>query len=190
MGYTPELKDFIKRVEKTRPERVKRKKEGKEFTAMALEEREKVLKAHHPDHKEGSRREIRIGVNKGYAISPEIVDILEAKSRVNPELIDLSNPKYETDVLVIGGGGAGTSTALLAREHGAKVIIATKLRNGDANTIMAEGGIQGATKLEKDSPYLHYLDVIGGGHFKNIPELAEALVMDAPETLQWLENMG
>jgi succinate dehydrogenase/fumarate reductase flavoprotein subunit len=190
MGYTPELKEMIKKVEATRADRVRKKKEGLEFPEMSLEERADVLKAHHPDFKDGSRREIRVGVNKGYSISPEIVDLLEARSRVNPDLIDLSNPTYETDVLIIGGGGAGTAAALLAREQGAKVLITTKLRLGDANTMMAEGGIQAATKGEKDSPYYHYLDVLGGGHFANVPELVQALVTDAPETIQWLEDLG
>jgi len=189
MPYPPELKQLIKKVEATRPERVRKKKEGYEFPAMTLEEREEVLKKFHPDFKEGSRRPIRVGVNKGYAISPEIVDLLEARSRVDPDRVDL-NPRYSTEVLVVGGGGAGAAAAIMAREHGAKVIIVTKLRLGDANTMMAEGGIQAASKLHKDSPYYHYLDVLGGGHFKNVPELAEALVTDAPETLAWLESLG
>jgi succinate dehydrogenase/fumarate reductase flavoprotein subunit len=190
MPYTPELQELIKRIEATRPERVQRKKEGYEFPEMTLEERTALLKAHHPDHKAGSKRAIRIGVNKGYEISPEIVDLLEARSRVNPDLVDLVNPAYETDVLVIGGGGAGAAAALMARKQGARVIITTKLRMGDANTMMAEGGIQAASKGEKDSPYYHYLDVVGGGHFKNVPDLVEALVTDAPETMAWLEELG
>ncbi|MFC1771629.1 FAD-binding protein [Candidatus Margulisiibacteriota bacterium] len=190
MGYTPEIKKLIKIVEKTRAERVKRKKAGQEFEAMSLDQRGDLLKAHHPDYKEGSRQEIRLGVNKGYAISPEIVELLEARSRVNPDLVDLHNVRYETDVLVIGAGGAGTAAALLAQKRGAKVLIVTKLRHGDANTMMAEGGIQTASKTWKDSPYLHYLDIIGGGHFTNIPDLVEALVVRAPETLAWLEDLG
>jgi succinate dehydrogenase / fumarate reductase flavoprotein subunit/L-aspartate oxidase len=158
-------------VEATRPARVEKKKKGDEFPLLSLKEREERLRKYHPDFKEGSRREIRVGPSKGYSISPEIVDLLEAKSRVNPDTIDLTKIAYETDVLVIGGGGAGTSAALMAQENGAKVIIATKLRHGDANTMMAEGGIQAAIKGEKDSPYYHYLDVVGGGHFKNVPEL-------------------
>ncbi|MFA4917183.1 MAG: FAD-binding protein, partial [Syntrophales bacterium] len=67
---------------------------------------------------------------------------------------------------------------------------ATKLRHGDANTMMAEGGIQAATKVGKDSPYYHYLDVMGGGHFKNIPDLVESLVTDAPDAILWLEKHG
>ena len=82
-------------------------------------------------------------------------------------------------MLIIGGGGAGCSAAIMADNAGAKVMIATKLRLGDANTMMAQGGIQAADK-DNDSPAIHYLDVMGGGHFENTPDLAEALVTDAP----------
>ncbi len=190
MPYTRELKELIRRVEATRPVRVERKRRGEEFPFLSLKEREQRLRRYHPDFKEGSRREIRVGASKGYAISPEIVDLLEAKSRVNPDLIDLNRITHETDVLVIGGGGAGTAAALMAQESGVKVLIATKLRHGDANTMMAEGGIQAASKGTKDSPYYHYLDVLGGGHFKNDPELVYTLVTEAPKVLAWLEDLG
>ena len=82
----------------------------------------------------------------------------------------------------------------IGRPHGpgdgAKVLIATKLRHGDANTMMAEGGIQAAVKGTKDSPYYHYLDVLGGGHFKNVPELVYTLVTEAPKVIAWLEGLG
>ena len=189
MPYTPELKKLIKIVEKTRPERVERKRKGEEFPAMSLKEREEMLK-YHPDFKDEGRSEIKVGPNKGYKISNEFVELLHSKSRVEPDLIDLSRPDYETDVLVLGGGGAGTAAALMARQKGAKVLIATKLRHGDANTMMAEGGIQAAIKTEKDSPYYHYLDAIGGGHFKNDPDLVETLVTEAPKVMAWLEKLG
>jgi len=190
MPYTIELKELIKRVEATRTARVEKKKRGEEFPSLSLKEREERLKKYHPDFKEGSRKEIRVGPNKGYAISPEIVDLLEAKSRINPDVIDLTKIAYETDVLIIGGGGAGTTAALTVQENKAKVLIATKLRHGDANTMMAEGGIQAASKGTKDSPYYHYLDVLGGGHFKNVPELVYTLVTEAPKVHEWLESLG
>jgi len=189
MPYPEELKTLIKIVEKTRPERVARKREGKEFPTLSLAERAEMLK-YHPDYSEEGRREIKIGPNKGYRIAHELVDLLEARSRVDPDSVDLSQAHVETDVLIIGGGGAGTAAALLAQEQGAKVIIATKLRHGDANTMMAEGGIQAASKGSKDSPYYHYLDAMGGGHFKNVPELVYTLVTEAPDVLQWLESLG
>jgi NADPH-dependent 2,4-dienoyl-CoA reductase/sulfur reductase-like enzyme len=126
MPYTPELKNFIKTVEKTRPERVERKKRGEEFSAIPVDQRADILQKFHPDFREGNRREIKVGPNKGYAISNEVVDLLEAKSRINPDKIDLKQVWTETDVLVIGGGGAGASAAILARENGAKVLMEQK----------------------------------------------------------------
>ncbi len=190
MPYTRELQKLISVVEKTRPGRIARKRKGEEFPPMSLEERDAILKKFHPDHKEEGRRELKIGASKDYSIAHEFADLLEARSRVEPDLVNLSRVDMETDVLIIGGGGAGTAAALLAEEHGAKVILATKLRHGDANTIMAEGGIQSATKLEKDSICLHYLDTIGGGHFKNEPGLVANLVTEGPGVLIWLENLG
>ncbi len=190
MPYPEGLKELIKVVEKTRPERVEKKKASEEFPALSLDERDVVLKKFHPDVNEEGRREIRVGPTKGYRICHEMVDLLEAYSRVEPSKVDLTKPDLETDVLVLGGGGSGTAAALLAQEQGARVIIATKLRHGDANTMMAEGGIQASTKGWKDSPYYHYLDIIGGGHFTNVPELAETLAKEAPSVMQWLLDLG
>jgi succinate dehydrogenase/fumarate reductase flavoprotein subunit len=190
MGYTPEMLELIKKVEASRPERIARAKEGKHFAPLSLADREDVLSRFHPDYKKEGRKTVRVGASRGEIYPDEFVDVLESKARLlvgSEELEKLT--AFETDVLVIGGGGAGTSAALLAQENGAKVILATKLRHGDANTVMAEGGIQGASQ-EVDSPYYHYLDVIGGGHFTNTPELVGALTHDAPLVIEWLEHLG
>ena len=49
MAYTPDLMALIKKVEKTRPERVARKKAGQEFPALTLDERKERLEKYHPD---------------------------------------------------------------------------------------------------------------------------------------------
>lgn len=190
MGYTADLIESIKQVEKTRPERTARKKADQEFPALSLDQRGERLSKYHPDYRSWGLRELKVGPSKGYSLALEIADQFESRSRVDPDRIDLNEVHYETDVLVIGGGGAGTAAALIAQEKGARVIIATKLRHGDANTMMAEGGIQAATKSWKDSPYYHYLDVMGGGHFENDPELVQTMVLEAPKVIQWLEKLG
>ena len=188
-GYPEGLKEKIKAVEATRLKRLEKARSGDHFPSLTLDQRKVWLDKYHPDFKKDGKREIKVGPNKGELLPDEVVDILESKSRVNPAEIDLASTDIETDVLVIGGGGSGTAAALRAQEAGCKVVIATKLRHGDSNTVMAEGGIQGATQ-EGDSPYYHYLDVIGGGHFSNHPELVAALTNDAPLIIKWLENLG
>ena len=182
-GYPADMQESIKKVEATRSRRL-----NETFPAMSMEEREAILKAFHPDYKDETFKEVRVGVSKGQRMPDELARVIEAHPHIGSDF-DLSNPVIETDVLIIGGGGAGASAALLAQESGAKVVLTTKLRFGDANTMMAQGGIQAADRAE-DSPAIHYLDVIGGGHFTNIPDLVEALVMDAPFVIKWLEDLG
>jgi succinate dehydrogenase/fumarate reductase flavoprotein subunit len=189
MAYTPELRELIKKVEATRPARLERARRGENYPALTMDEREEVLSKFHPDYQKDAKRIVRVGPNKGDSLQDQVVSLLESKSIIRPDKVDLSNVNHETDVLVIGGGGAGTSAALMAEVAGCKVIIANKLRHGDSNTIMAEGGIQGATQ-EGDSPYYHYLDTIGGGHFTNQPDLVAALAKDAPLSIAWLESLG
>jgi succinate dehydrogenase/fumarate reductase flavoprotein subunit len=184
MQYPAEILASLKKVEATRSARI-----GQTFPRMTPDERQDVLHQHHPDYIQSAFHELRVGPNKGGRTLHELAAVLEARPRLTPGAVDLTNPSAECDVLVVGGGGAGASAALLAQEAGARVILITKLRFGDANTMMAQGGIQAADK-PNDSPARHYLDVMGGGGFTNDPDLVEALVMDAPGAIAWLEQLG
>ena len=187
--YTKEMLESIKKVEATRAERLANVKAGIHPRRMTAEEKEQVKMENHPDYIESQFAELQIGPNKGEKVPLELAELLQANSRINPRDIDLSRTDYETDVLIIGGGGAGSAAAIMAHENGANVMIVTKLRHGDANTMMAEGGIQAADK-PNDSPAQHYLDVMGGGHFTNVPELVYKLVNDAPVCIKWLNDLG
>ena len=182
--FTESMLESIKKVEATRAERM-----GMEPRRMTAEEKSELLKAYHPDYRAEGFKQIKIGPNKGQKAPAELTDLLHSNSRLLDENIDLTKIDYDVDVLVIGGGGAGASAAIEAHEAGANVMMVTKLRIGDANTMMAEGGIQAADK-DNDSPVQHYLDAFGGGHFAARPELLRRLVMEAPDAIAWLNKLG
>ncbi len=182
--YSETMLASMKKVEANRKANIDAKPDR-----MSAQEKEDVLNLYHPDYKEDAFETLVIGENKDEKIPAELKALLEGKSRVLGLDLDLVNPDYDVEVLVIGGGGAGCSAAIEAHEAGANVLIATKLRVGDANTMMAEGGIQAADK-ENDSPAQHYLDAFGGGHFAAKPELLKKLVIDGPLAIKWLNDLG
>ncbi len=182
--YTQEQLDSMKKVEASRKERLE-----KLHARMTADEKTAVLREFHPDYIEGAYETLKIGPNKGEKVLHELADLLQGKSRIDSLKYDLTKPDYDVDVLVIGGGGAGSSAAVTAHANGANVMIVTKLRIGDANSMMAEGGIQAADK-PNDSPAQHYLDAFGGGHFAAKPCLLEKLVKEAPDAIRWLNELG
>ncbi len=182
--YPAYLEESIHLVEDTRVRRL-----IEAIPRLAEDEKSDLLRQYHPDYIATSMRKLQVGINKGDSTPLELADLLEGNSRIDPDRIDPSKPDHNVDVLVIGCGGAGASAALLAHEAGARVLITTKLRLGDANTVGAQAGTQAADR-PNDSPAIHYLDTMGGGHFENIPELVEVLVKDAPSAIKWLEKLG
>jgi succinate dehydrogenase / fumarate reductase flavoprotein subunit/L-aspartate oxidase len=149
---------------------------------------EQLLEAWHPDHGSSARVPLAVGVNRGDACQPDLARLLQANSLIDD--IDIAGAQLvTTDVLVIGGGGGGCAAALTAAKHGAQVILATKLRLGDSNTVMAEGGIQAAVGAD-DSPQLHFEDTLRAGHFCGEPELVAQMVMDGPDVIRWLIRLG
>lgn len=185
VSYPTLIRESMTRVEASRWRRL-----AETHPRLSAQEREAILRRFHPDYIEEAFRVLRLGPNRGERAPRELADALEAPALIReiPELLD-TPVAHTCDILVIGGGGAGACAALLAQENGASVLLTTKLRFGDANTMMAQGGIQAADK-ENDSPALHYLDVMGGGGFSNDPELVEVLVNEAPDVIAWLEALG
>ncbi|WP_321963378.1 FAD-dependent oxidoreductase [Paraburkholderia sp. J7] len=147
-----------------------------------------LLKGYHPDHGPNARAALAVGVNRGESCQPDLARQLQANALIDD--VDLAGAQLvHTDVLVVGGGGAGCAAALTAAKEGAQVMLACKLRLGDSNTVMAEGGIQAAVG-EDDSPQLHFEDTLRAGHFCGDPELVAQMVMDGPDVIRWLIQLG
>jgi fumarate reductase (CoM/CoB) subunit A len=99
----------------------------------------------------------------------------------------------ESEVLVIGGGGAGAIAALKASEGGTKVCIVVKGRlNKCGSTPMAMGAVSavGPWHSPKDSKDIHFMDTVKGGAYLNDQKLVRILVEEAPERVLELEKLG
>ncbi len=155
---------------------------------LAPSAKDTLIQQYHPDYKKEAYRQINVGPNRGEKTVVELANLLEANSPVSANT-PTATTDYAVDVLVIGGGGAGATAALTAKALGANVLLATKLRLGDANTVMAEGGMQVAISKE-DTPIRHYLDTLRGGHMENDPALLKVLVEEGPSATKWLIDMG
>jgi succinate dehydrogenase/fumarate reductase flavoprotein subunit len=97
--------------------------------------------------------------------------------------------EYESDVLVVGTGGAGLRAAIEAHERGASVVVVSKAPAGMNNaTIVAGGGfraaIMGLTSQE------HYEDTIRVGNGLNDRELVEVFAREGGERVLELERFG
>ncbi|MDD6877073.1 MAG: FAD-binding protein, partial [Clostridiaceae bacterium] len=154
--YPERLQESLRAVEAARAENIRF-----EPRRMTAQEKDELLAAYHPDYKQDAYETLKIGPNAGEKVLHELADMLQAHPRIHSGDVDLEHPDYDVDVLILGGGGAGSSAAIDADNAGAKAMIVTKLRIGDANTMMAEGGIQAADK-PNDSPAIHFLDAYGG----------------------------
>ncbi len=98
--------------------------------------------------------------------------------------------ELSTQVLVIGGGAAGTRAALAAAEEGSKVILTNKgplARSGI--TLTAGGGLE-APFHPDDSPEQYFEDVVHHGYFLADQNLAWALAEDACLRVRDLERYG
>ncbi|MFH1032049.1 MAG: FAD-dependent oxidoreductase [Chloroflexota bacterium] len=101
----------------------------------------------------------------------------------------------KTDIVVIGGGGAGLSAAAQAAELGMKVIVLEKRRVTGGNTAMAHGFFAAESPAQKrrmiDAPkdelFKFWMDY---HHWTVNPRLVRAFIDKSADTVRWLEEKG
>ncbi|NBU93547.1 MAG: L-aspartate oxidase [Actinobacteria bacterium] len=93
------------------------------------------------------------------------------------------------DVIVIGSGVAGLTTALNVRSHGLSVLLVTKARIDEGSTKWAQGGIAAALG-PGDTPDQHKKDTLAAG--AGLCDLAavNVLVSEGPEAVRKLIARG
>jgi len=104
----------------------------------------------------------------------------------------LSYETIDTDVLVIGAGGAGSRAAIEATKNNVHVTLLSKELLGKAHTCMAEGGYNAplANVDPADNWQVHFKDTVVGGAWLNNQKLAEILVKEAGDRIFDLEEYG
>jgi succinate dehydrogenase / fumarate reductase flavoprotein subunit len=95
------------------------------------------------------------------------------------------------DILIIGSGGAGLSSALSAKQHGATVKVISKAYPTASQTSMAQGGINASLgNVTPDSTASHIEDTIKSAHGLCDKEMVRWMCEDASSTIAWLEHLG
>ncbi|MEJ2468278.1 MAG: FAD-dependent oxidoreductase [Campylobacterales bacterium] len=95
------------------------------------------------------------------------------------------------DVLIIGGGGAGLTAALAAREAGAAVAVIGKSYPTRSQTCMAQGGINAALgHAGEDSVEAHIADTMKSSQGLADEAAVTTLCSEGIDALRWLDAIG
>jgi fumarate reductase flavoprotein subunit len=97
----------------------------------------------------------------------------------------------QTDIAIVGAGGAGLRAAIALAEADPKLRIAliSKVYPMRSHTCAAEGGAAGVIKSD-DSLDLHFNDTVGGGDWLCDQDAVEYFINEAPKELIQLEHWG
>ncbi|MBR0576681.1 flavocytochrome c [Proteiniclasticum sp. BAD-10] len=123
-------------------------------------------------------------------------DIEKLKVKGEDEQSAQKDIVLDTEVAIIGAGGAGLAAAVSAHQNGAKVVVVEKMPNVGGNTIISGSAYnavdekrQSAMGIE-DSIEKHYTQTYEGGDKQGDPALIRVLVENAYPTIEWLESLG
>ena len=99
---------------------------------------------------------------------------------------------HNTEVLVIGCGGAGLRAAIEAKHSGASVLVIGKRTKTDAHTSLAAGGINAAfgNLDNEDSWHQHFADTYLEGYEIGDPLAIEIMSKEAPEMVEEVDKWG
>jgi fumarate reductase (CoM/CoB) subunit A len=96
----------------------------------------------------------------------------------------------QTDVLILGAGGAGLRAALEAAQRGVRVTVLSKGPVPGGATSVSGGVMQAAVDAAQDSPNQHLRDTVIGGRFINNQKIVRTFVDNAPQKVMDLERYG
>ena len=97
----------------------------------------------------------------------------------------------DTDIVVIGGGGAGLRAAIAAceRHPGMRTALISKVVPMRSHTVAAEGGSAGVVRTD-DSLEHHFNDTVSGGDWLCEQDVVDYFVSHCTEEMTQLEHWG
>ena len=102
----------------------------------------------------------------------------------------------DTEIVIVGAGGAGMTAAIMARQAGKDFVILEKMPYVGGNTTKATGGMNAAeTHYQKeqgieDTVAQFVEDTMKGGHQLNNPDLVQTLAANSAAAIDWLDSIG
>ena len=124
------------------------------------------------------------------------LEAMDANRKDTAEDVVREEKILDTDIVIIGAGGAGMAAAIMAQQAGQQFVILEKMPYVGGNTTKATGGMNAAeTHYQKeqgieDSVALFAADTMKGGHDINDPALVETLASKSAEAIDWLDTIG
>ena len=102
----------------------------------------------------------------------------------------------DTEIVIIGAGGAGMTAAIMTKQAGKDFILLEKMPYAGGNTTKATGGMNAAeTHYQKeqgivDSKALFAADTMKGGHALNDASLVAVMANSSADAIDWLDTIG
>ncbi len=106
--------------------------------------------------------------------------------------MSLERKIFDTDVLVVGGGGAGAMAAIKAMNEGVDVLVVTKGPFPSGNTSVALAGYSAALGYadERDNPQVHFEDAVKAGQGLCNQKLVRTWVTKIVEITKEMDDWG
>ena len=124
------------------------------------------------------------------------IAVLDANRKDTKDEGPKEEKTIDTEIVIIGAGGAGMTAAIMLQQAGKDFVILEKMPYVGGNTTKATGGMNASeTHYQKeqgieDSNALFAADTMKGGHALNDSSLVAVMANSSAGTIDWLDTIG